>query len=71
MAGYAADDGAALHFIDGELHAVITSRPQARAYRVIKSGEQVSEMTIGAISSSRSRLLEQYRKIFTKRQGLM
>jgi peptidase E len=33
-AGYAADDGAALVFRDGELHAVVSSRPGARAYRV-------------------------------------
>jgi dipeptidase E len=32
--GYAADDGAALVFRDGELHDVVTSRPAARAYRV-------------------------------------
>ena len=33
-AGYAADDGAALVFRDGDLHAVMASRPEARAYRV-------------------------------------
>jgi dipeptidase E len=33
-AGYAADDGAALVFRDEELHAVVASRPDARAYRV-------------------------------------
>ncbi len=33
-AGYAADDGAALVFRDGELHAVVASRPAAWAYRV-------------------------------------
>jgi peptidase E len=32
-AGYAADDGAALHFIDDGLHKVVASRPNARAYR--------------------------------------
>jgi peptidase E len=32
--GYAADDGAALHFRGEALHAVVASRPQARAYRV-------------------------------------
>jgi peptidase E len=32
--GYAADDGAALHFRDRELFRVVTSRPQAKAYRV-------------------------------------
>jgi dipeptidase E len=32
--GYAADDGAALVFIDGQLAEVVTSRPKAAAYRV-------------------------------------
>jgi dipeptidase E len=32
--GYAADDGAALVFRDGELHSVVASRPDARGYRV-------------------------------------
>jgi peptidase E len=36
-AGYAADDGAALHFIGNELAHVVTSRPAARAFHV--SGE--------------------------------
>jgi dipeptidase E len=34
--GYAADVGAALYFIDGALTEVVTSRPQAAAYRVVK-----------------------------------
>lgn len=33
-AGYAADDGAALHFVDGDLHEVVSSRPDASAYWV-------------------------------------
>jgi peptidase E len=32
--GLAADDGAALHFIDGELAHVVSSRPEAKAYRL-------------------------------------
>jgi dipeptidase E len=32
--GLAADIGAALHFIDGALSEVVTSRPSARAYKV-------------------------------------
>ena len=32
--GYAADDGAALHFIDDELAHVVASRPTANAYRL-------------------------------------
>lgn len=34
QAGYALDDGAALHFIDDELAEAVSSRPQAKAYRV-------------------------------------
>jgi len=33
-AGYAADDGCALHFVDGALREAVSSRPHARAYRV-------------------------------------
>ena len=32
--GFAADDGAALHFIDGELSKAVSSRPEAKAYQV-------------------------------------
>ncbi len=32
--GFAADDGAALHFVGDELAEVVTSRPRAKAYRV-------------------------------------
>lgn len=34
--GYAADDGVGLHFIDGKLHKVISSRINAAAYRVYR-----------------------------------
>ncbi len=34
MAGYAFDDGAAGHFVDGELRQVVSSRPAAQGYRV-------------------------------------
>lgn len=33
-AGWAADDGCALHFVDGALKEAVSSRPDARAYRV-------------------------------------
>jgi hypothetical protein len=33
-AGYAAEDGAALHFTGERLSGVVTSRPEARAYRM-------------------------------------
>ncbi len=32
--GYAADDGAALHFVGTEMAQVVSSRPEARAYRL-------------------------------------
>jgi peptidase E len=34
QAGIATDDGAAVHFIDQEIHKVISSRPNAKAYAV-------------------------------------
>jgi peptidase E len=41
--GYAMDDGAAAHFVDGRLMEVVTSRPNARGYRVVRSGNQAVE----------------------------
>jgi peptidase E len=41
--GYAADDGAALHFRGPNLVEVVSSRPQAGAYRVELAGEEVAE----------------------------
>lgn len=41
--GYAADDGVGLHFIDGALHAIVSSRPDARAWRVERDGDGVTE----------------------------
>ena len=43
VAGYAADDGAALHFVGPRLVRVVASRPQARAYHVELRGETVEE----------------------------
>ncbi|HET8862303.1 MAG TPA: peptidase E [Solirubrobacterales bacterium] len=44
--GYAAEDGAALHFVGAELSRVIASRPEARGYRLDAIGERVVEMRI-------------------------
>lgn len=44
--GYAADDGVALHFTDTTLAKVISSRPDARAYRVVRSGDGAVETMI-------------------------
>jgi dipeptidase E len=41
--GYAADDGAALHFVGEQLHRVVSSRPHARAYRVEPVEDEVTE----------------------------
>ncbi|MDX1771362.1 MAG: Type 1 glutamine amidotransferase-like domain-containing protein [Planococcaceae bacterium] len=47
--GYAADDGVALHFIDEELHTVVSSRPEASGYRVDKGKEtKLSTSYLGA-----------------------
>ena len=37
-AGYAAEDGAALHFVGTELSRVVASRPEARGYRLDVAG---------------------------------
>src|SRR4249919_174827 len=37
--GYAADDGVALHFVGTELREVVSSRPDARAYRIEPGAE--------------------------------
>jgi dipeptidase E len=45
-AGYAADDGAALHFVDTELHEVVAVSDEARAYRVEAESETALEARI-------------------------
>jgi hypothetical protein len=44
--GFAADDGAALHFSNAELLRVVTSRPNAKAYRVELLAGEVQETEI-------------------------
>jgi dipeptidase E len=44
--GYAAEDGAALHFVGTELSRVVASRPSARGYRLDTAGDRVVEMRI-------------------------
>lgn len=45
-AGVAFDDGAAGHYIDGNLKAVVSSRPNAKGYRVERDGDQARETVI-------------------------
>ncbi len=49
MAGYAVEDGAALHFVDRELKYAVSSRPQAQAYRVEKQAEQAMEKLLDIV----------------------
>jgi dipeptidase E len=44
--GYAAEDGAALHFVGEELSRVVASRPEARGYRLDLAERRVVEMQI-------------------------
>lgn len=48
LSGYAADDGAALHFLGTELVEVVTSREKAAAYRVALAGGDVTESRLQA-----------------------
>lgn len=43
LPGYAADDGAAVHFIDDQLSTAVSSRPAAKAYKVFKTGNKAAE----------------------------
>ncbi|MCT1401399.1 peptidase E [Paenibacillus sp. p3-SID867] len=43
QAGYAADDGVALHFMDGRLDRIVSSRENAHAYHVEREGNSVQE----------------------------
>jgi len=44
--GYACDDGAALHYVGTQLQEIVSSRAPARAYRVEKAGDDVSETVL-------------------------
>ena len=45
-AGVAADDGAAIHFTNGRIFRCVSSRPNARAYRVELKGNSVVETVL-------------------------
>lgn len=46
MDGCAADDGAALHFIDGRLARVVSGRPRARGWRLSRTGRRAVERAL-------------------------
>lgn len=48
--GYAADDGAAFHFIDDALHQVVISRPHARGYQLTRTADGVQETPLPAVN---------------------
>jgi peptidase E len=48
-AGYGAEDGAGLHFIDGVLERVVASQPGATAYRVEMLDGEVRETALEAV----------------------
>ncbi|HEU5319977.1 MAG TPA: hypothetical protein VFX28_04195, partial [Methylomirabilota bacterium] len=54
-AGHAADDGAALHFVDRALHACVTARPGATGYRVECRDGEVVETPLAATTLDSSR----------------
>ena len=45
-AGLAADDGVALHFVDGKLAHVVSNRPRARGYRLARAGRRAVEKAL-------------------------
>jgi dipeptidase E len=44
--GIAADDGAALHYVDGKLLCAVASRPRAKAYRLKRAGRRAVETAL-------------------------
>ena len=46
--GYAFDDGCIGHFIDGQLHRIVTSRKEAGAYYVERDGDEIRETRLEA-----------------------
>ena len=43
---WAADDGCAIDFVDGAVHAVVSSRPEARAHRIERTPGGVNERAV-------------------------
>jgi len=53
-AGYAADDGVALHFINGKLKQIVSSRPKARAYRLSIEKQKLQEEQLETVYLNKS-----------------
>jgi dipeptidase E len=49
LEGYAADDGAALHYVDGRLKGAVASRPRAKAYRLTRNGRKAVEKPLRTV----------------------
>jgi hypothetical protein len=47
--GYAADDGAALHFVGTDLYRVVASRPGKRGWHVALRGDRVVERKLATV----------------------
>jgi len=47
--GYAADDGVALHFIENRLEQIVSSRPNAKAYRLQKMAAEIQETLLETV----------------------
>lgn len=51
-AGYACEDGAAVHFVDSELHAAVSVDGDAAAYRVTREGDEAVETALPLLTPS-------------------
>ena len=49
LGGYAADDGVGLHFINGNLNHVVSSRPHAKGYKVELKDNTVTETALDTL----------------------
>ena len=54
MAGLALTDGAASHFVDGQLKQIVTSRPEARGYQLTRQDNQAVEQELPATCLKRA-----------------
>jgi peptidase E len=49
LPGLALDDGAAAHFVDGQLSQIVTARPEARGYQLVRQHDNALETVLPAI----------------------